>query len=116
MNAGPGSSPPTASSRRRPELAQAAATMARHPAPSNCACCRRWSTSSAEKNSTLVMPFPVEMLRFFDKASTPADQSAPAVAPASALPIAPTAPPIAPQPSRDTNGAPTPDGVLASHP
>jgi hypothetical protein len=26
---------------------------------------------ASEKNSTLVMPFPVEMLRFFDQMSTP---------------------------------------------
>ena len=40
---------------------------------------------AAEKNSTLVMPFPVELLRFFDRAATAghhATQSAADVAPA----------------------------------
>ena len=30
---------------------------------------------AAEKNSTLVMPFPVELLRFFEKATGPLMQS-----------------------------------------
>jgi regulator of protease activity HflC (stomatin/prohibitin superfamily) len=33
---------------------------------------------AAEKNSTLVMPFPVEMLRFFERATAPAGPAAPA--------------------------------------
>ena len=32
---------------------------------------------AAEKNSTLVMPFPVEMLRFFERATSPADMMEP---------------------------------------
>jgi regulator of protease activity HflC (stomatin/prohibitin superfamily) len=47
---------------------------------------------AAEKNSTLVMPFPVELLRYFDRAvqkidsdlSVPRQQQAPAPAPQSA--------------------------------
>jgi hypothetical protein len=34
---------------------------------------------AAEKNSTLVLPFPVELLRFLER-STPAERSAPAPA------------------------------------
>jgi regulator of protease activity HflC (stomatin/prohibitin superfamily) len=36
---------------------------------------------AAEKNSTLVMPFPVEMLRFFDRATAPAEELGQAVIP-----------------------------------
>jgi hypothetical protein len=48
---------------------------------------------AAEKNSTLVMPIPVELLRFFDRAA-PADPSAPpaAEAPDRQAAAAPTAP------------------------
>jgi hypothetical protein len=45
---------------------------------------------AAEKNSTLVLPFPIELLRFFDRAGS-ATPSAPAPAPAPAeAPPAPT--------------------------
>jgi hypothetical protein len=35
---------------------------------------------AAEKNSTLVMPVPVELLRFFDRAAPPPGQAQPAAA------------------------------------
>jgi hypothetical protein len=38
------------------------------PTPCNCAYCRPSSTWR-RKNCTLVMPFPVELLRFFDRAA-----------------------------------------------
>ena len=49
------------------KLAQAAAAMARHPGRAAAAAAgdrgRRWRS---EKNSTLVLPFPVELLRFLE--------------------------------------------------
>jgi hypothetical protein len=46
---------------------------------------------AAEKNSTLVMPVPVELLRFFDRAARPAAGQAPAAAAATpAIPAADT--------------------------
>jgi regulator of protease activity HflC (stomatin/prohibitin superfamily) len=49
---------------------------------------------AAEKNSTLVLPFPVELLRFLDQATGKLDASgsAPAVAAAPVAPAAPAAP------------------------
>jgi regulator of protease activity HflC (stomatin/prohibitin superfamily) len=46
---------------------------------------------AAEKNSTLVMPFPVELLRYFDKAAQHFGQQA--AAPAAPAPAAPTTAP-----------------------
>src|SRR5262245_43371721 len=41
---------------------------------------------AAEKNSTLIMPLPVELLRFFDKVAPPPDATPPAPAPAQRAP------------------------------
>jgi regulator of protease activity HflC (stomatin/prohibitin superfamily) len=69
---------------------------------------------AAEKNSTLVLPFPVELLRFLDQATGKLDASgsAPAVAAAPVAPVAPVAPaaPAAPA-SPET---PVPAGPAAS--
>ena len=63
----------------------------------SCGCCRRWWQVAAEKNSTLVLPFPVELLRFLE-ASTgrttaepgPAVENEPAPEiPASPRPVSP---------------------------
>lgn len=66
------------------KLSQAAATMADTPAALQLRLLETVVQVSAEKNSTLVLPFPVELLRFLD-ANTPkpaAPAAAPAVAPA----------------------------------
>ena len=62
------------------KLAQAAAAMAADPAALQLRLLQTVVDVAAEKNSTLVMPFPVEMLRFFDRV-------------AAAVPGAPPAPP-----------------------
>ncbi|HVF19584.1 MAG TPA: slipin family protein [Mycobacteriales bacterium] len=55
------------------KLAEAAAAMARDPASLQLRLLQTVVEVAAEKNSTLVMPFPVELLRFFDIAARPAD-------------------------------------------
>src|ERR1039458_84655 len=50
------------------KLAQAAAVMAADPAALQLRLLQTVVEVAAEKNSTLVMPFPVELLRFFDRA------------------------------------------------
>jgi regulator of protease activity HflC (stomatin/prohibitin superfamily) len=83
------------------KLAQAATVMAADPAALQLRLLQTVVEVAAEKNSTLVMPFPVELLRFFDRAalgttspepaSAAADEAAgPAVPPA--LPAAATVP------------------------
>ncbi|MGP7999591.1 MAG: SPFH domain-containing protein [Streptosporangiaceae bacterium] len=54
------------------KLAQAATVMAADPAALQLRLLQTVVEVAAEKNSTLVMPFPVELLRFFDRASVPA--------------------------------------------
>ncbi|MGH3394038.1 MAG: slipin family protein [Streptosporangiaceae bacterium] len=51
------------------KLAQAASVMAADPAALQLRLLQTVVEVAAEKNSTLVMPFPVELLRFFDSAS-----------------------------------------------
>ncbi len=51
------------------KLAQAAATMAGDPAALQLRLLQTVVEVAAEKNSTLVMPFPVELLRFLDRAT-----------------------------------------------
>ncbi|HEV2241592.1 MAG TPA: slipin family protein, partial [Streptosporangiaceae bacterium] len=53
-------------------LAAAANVMARDPAALQLRLLQTVVEVAAEKNSTLVMPVPVELLRFFDKFSPPA--------------------------------------------
>ena len=73
------------------KLAQAAAVMAADPAALQLRLLQTVVEVAAEKNSTLVMPVPVELLRFFDRA-------APAAAPTAAQPAGATPP--APPPRR----------------
>jgi hypothetical protein len=54
-------------------LAAAANVMARDPAALQLRLLQTVVEVAAEKNSTLVMPVPVELLRFFDKFTPPAD-------------------------------------------
>jgi regulator of protease activity HflC (stomatin/prohibitin superfamily) len=73
------------------KLAQAAAVMAADPAALQLRLLQTVVEVAAEKNSTLVMPVPVELLRFFDRAA-PASQATP---PAAEVPAANAAPPAA---------------------
>jgi regulator of protease activity HflC (stomatin/prohibitin superfamily) len=56
------------------KLADAAEVMAEHPAALQLRLLQTVVEVAAEKNSTLVLPFPVELLRFLER-STPADSS-----------------------------------------
>jgi regulator of protease activity HflC (stomatin/prohibitin superfamily) len=93
------------------KLAQAATVMAADPAALQLRLLQTVVEVAAEKNSTLVMPFPVELLRFFDRASLGASASpastgaedAEALPPPPALPTAMLANPSA---GRPATGAP----------
>jgi regulator of protease activity HflC (stomatin/prohibitin superfamily) len=54
------------------KLAQAAEIMAEHPAALQLRLLETVVEVAAEKNSTLVLPFPVELLRFLERATPPA--------------------------------------------
>jgi regulator of protease activity HflC (stomatin/prohibitin superfamily) len=69
------------------KLAQAAAIMAADPAALQLRLLQTVVEVAAEKNSTLVMPVPVELLRFFDRAA-PAVPAVPAAAAGQAVPAA----------------------------
>jgi len=53
------------------KLAQAAETMVEHPAALQLRLLQTVVEVAAEKNSTLVLPFPVELLRFLERATPP---------------------------------------------
>src|SRR5215218_1321255 len=79
------------------KLAQAAEVMSEHPAALQLRLLETVVEVAAEKNSTLVLPFPVELLRFLERATPQGSESAakPATAtPATATPelIAPNVP------------------------
>jgi 5-formyltetrahydrofolate cyclo-ligase len=73
------------------KLAQAAEVMATHPAALQLRLLQTVVEVAAEKNSTLVLPFPVELLRFLERA-TPPDAAPPAAATAMPTPSAPEIP------------------------
>jgi regulator of protease activity HflC (stomatin/prohibitin superfamily) len=60
------------------KLAQAASVMAADPAALQLRLLQTVVEVAAERNSTLVMPIPVELLRFFDRAAPAAGQAQPA--------------------------------------
>jgi regulator of protease activity HflC (stomatin/prohibitin superfamily) len=76
-------------------LAQAAATMAADPAALQLRLLQTVVEVAAEKNSTLVMPFPVELLRFLDHATRTPEAVPAAAIPQPAVP-APATPPGTP--------------------
>jgi regulator of protease activity HflC (stomatin/prohibitin superfamily) len=78
------------------KLAQAAAVMSADPAALQLRLLQTVVEVAAEKNSTLVMPVPVELLRFFDRAAPAAPAAAPAAVPAAAPAPATPAPEPAP--------------------
>jgi regulator of protease activity HflC (stomatin/prohibitin superfamily) len=69
------------------KLAQAAAVMADQPAALQLRLLETVVQVSSEKNSTLILPFPVELLRFFEAATRAQDQAAAAPAPPAAPPV-----------------------------
>lgn len=76
------------------KLAQAASVMAAQPAALQLRLLQTMVEVAAEKNSTVVLPFPVELLRFLEHATPPAsDAGTPAGV--DGLPVPrPTAPPV----------------------
>jgi regulator of protease activity HflC (stomatin/prohibitin superfamily) len=73
------------------KLAQAAAVMSADPAALQLRLLQTVVEVAAEKNSTLVMPFPVELLRFFDRTAPAGTQARPPVREAEDTAIAPSA-------------------------
>jgi regulator of protease activity HflC (stomatin/prohibitin superfamily) len=76
------------------KLAQAAAVMAADPAALQLRLLQTVVEVAAEKNSTLVMPVPVELLRFFDRAAQATTQAQPAAADAQDTDAPPPVPEI----------------------
>jgi regulator of protease activity HflC (stomatin/prohibitin superfamily) len=62
------------------KLAQAAEVMAEHPAALQLRLLQTVVEVAAEKNSTLVLPFPVELLRFLERSTPPDPANPPALA------------------------------------
>ena len=99
------------------KLAEAAEVMAEHPAALQLRLLQTVVEVAAEKNSTLVLPFPVELLRFLERA-TPADTTNSDItstasianpAPRSGPPdVASTATESTSAPGADGNGVPVP--------
>ncbi|MCW2536926.1 MAG: putative rane protease [Modestobacter sp.] len=92
------------------KLAQAAAVMTGQPAALQLRLLQTVVEVAAEKNSTLVLPFPVELLRFLER-STPAEAPRPGAADPVPEPRAPE--PAAPQPAPAL--APAPPATTASN-
>ncbi len=101
------------------KLAQAATIMSADPAALQLRLLQTVVEVAAEKNSTLVMPVPVELLRFFDRAAQPGaralpppgeaetdDALPPGSAPAVRVPAAPAALPVSTVLTAPLNAAP----------
>lgn len=91
------------------KLAEAAEVMTVHPAALQLRLLQTVVEVAAEKNSTLVLPFPVELLRFLERATPPEPDGPPATTTPSDLRAGrPTAPqPLVP------NGGPLEPGVTS---
>ncbi|MEU3462346.1 SPFH domain-containing protein [Streptomyces sp. NPDC006733] len=87
-------------------LAQAALQMEDNPSALQLRLLQTVVAVAAEKNSTLVLPFPVELLRFLERAAPPAPA---APAPAPPAPAAPATPaPAPPAPAAPAPAVPAP--------
>jgi regulator of protease activity HflC (stomatin/prohibitin superfamily) len=93
------------------KLAQAASVMSADPAALQLRLLQTVVEVAAEKNSTLVMPFPVELLRFFDRAAPAAAKARPM--PAEDTPSPPPVPARATPPAVLT-GSPPPAAALST--
>ncbi len=90
------------------KLAQAATIMSADPAALQLRLLQTVVEVAAEKNSTLVMPVPVELLRFFDRAAQPGTRALAAPSEAEttdAVPAAPELPVLVAPPTVPVNGA-----------
>ena len=84
------------------KLAEAASEMSAQPAALQLRLLQTVVAVAAEKNSTLVLPFPVELLRFLERAQQPAPPQAVDRAPQETAPPAPAEPSARPAPSPQT--------------
>ena len=93
------------------KLAEAAEQMSEQPAALQLRLLQTVVAVAAEKNSTLVLPFPVELLRFLERAAP----AAPAVPVAPVTPVAPVAPqPVQEQlPPAEPHSDPEPEGSIS---
>jgi regulator of protease activity HflC (stomatin/prohibitin superfamily) len=94
------------------KLAQAAAVMAADPAALQLRLLQTVVEVAAEKNSTLVMPVPVELLRFFDRAAPATGQPQPTAVGAQDT----DAPPPVPEPPALTIPASLPASAASTAP
>lgn len=92
------------------KLAEAAKQMSEQPAALQLRLLQTVVAVAAEKNSTLVLPFPVELLRFLEKAQQPIPQH-----PQQPPPAAPPPPPPPRRPSTSRALGPTRRSVLPGH-
>jgi regulator of protease activity HflC (stomatin/prohibitin superfamily) len=97
------------------KLAQAAQVMSADPAALQLRLLQTVVEVAAEKNSTLVMPVPVELLRFFDRAARNVGQapSSAADAPATSVPATSAPRPVAAGPDLPALAAPASNGLTA---
>ncbi|HWC81962.1 MAG TPA: SPFH domain-containing protein [Pseudonocardiaceae bacterium] len=86
------------------KLAQAAARMADTPSALQLRLLETVVEVAAEKNSTLVLPFPVELLRFLDQRTNPPSEAAPATAEKTAVGEPPAVAPPAHEGDPAANG------------
>ncbi|MEV0112948.1 slipin family protein [Streptomyces sp. NPDC050844] len=84
------------------KLAEAAHQMAEEPAALQLRLLQTVVAVAAEKNSTLVLPFPVELLRFLERAQQAQQPVQQPAQQTQALPSAPPAPEAKPMPKRPT--------------
>ncbi|WP_448624972.1 slipin family protein [Geodermatophilus sp. URMC 64] len=91
------------------KLAQAAEVMAAHPAALQLRLLQTVVEVAAEKNSTVVLPFPVELLRFLER-STPAELGTGRASEPPATAMAP--PPAPPKPDAEPVAVPTDGHVI----
>ncbi|MEU6891230.1 slipin family protein [Streptomyces sp. NPDC046557] len=95
------------------KLAQAAAVMADQPAALQLRLLQTVVAVAAEKNSTLVLPFPVELLRFLERAApTPSDAAAPPPRPPEPV-VEGTEPPGVEPDGAELEGVEPPDALAA---
>ncbi|MFJ9056227.1 MULTISPECIES: SPFH domain-containing protein [unclassified Streptomyces] len=97
------------------KLAQAAQQMSTQPAALQLRLLQTVVAVAAEKNSTLVLPFPVELLRFLERAQQPQPAGAGEQRTAPEQPVRAAGPsdaePSGPPPADSSAGEPEPDGV-----
>ncbi|CAM5597394.1 membrane protein [Streptomyces avidinii] len=98
------------------KLAEAAEVMSEQPAALQLRLLQTVVAVAAEKNSTLVLPFPVELLRFLERAAPPLPVAAPPVVPppVAAPPVVP--PPVAAPPPAPVDPPPGPGPAPADPP